>query len=205
MPRGRKLMSNKISRRFRIAERRAIRVYDEMSAIVKKKYDDDILLNALTKNARRVVRMRKKIEQWRRARGMIAAINHVTYHRANVVNAKMRRFRNLLIQFKKRAKTAKWRLDLAEIENEKLFNIFETERVKIENEFLEKEVDISIRITKKTKWKNIKMKNEVNVVTTIEDEYKTKSFMNRLTIAIARKQRVERSLKNKNKNKNKIH
>ena len=49
------------------------------------------------------------------------------------------------------------------------------------------------------------MKNEVDVVTTIENEYKTKSFMNRLTIAIAQKQRVERSLKNKNKNKNKIY
>ena len=53
----------KISRRFRVAERRAIRVYDEISTIVKEKYDDDILLNALTKNARRVARMRKKIEQ----------------------------------------------------------------------------------------------------------------------------------------------
>ena len=56
-------MSNKILRRFKIVERRAIRVYDKMSIIIKKKYDDNIFLNALTKNARRVVRMRKKIKQ----------------------------------------------------------------------------------------------------------------------------------------------
>ena len=49
------------------------------------------------------------------------------------------------------------------------------------------------------------MKNEADVVTTIENEYKTKSFMNHLTIAIAQKQRVKHLFKNKNKNKNKIH
>ena len=49
------------------------------------------------------------------------------------------------------------------------------------------------------------MKNEADVVMTIENEYKTKLFMNRLTIMIIRKQRVERSFKNKNKNKNKIY
>ena len=54
-------MSIKISRRFRVAERRAIRAYNEMSAIVKKEYDDDILLNALAKSARCVARMRKEI------------------------------------------------------------------------------------------------------------------------------------------------
>ena len=37
-------------------------------------------------------------------------------------------------------KTAKWRFDFVEIENEKLFNIFKAERVKIENEFFEKKL-----------------------------------------------------------------
>ena len=117
----------------------------------------------------------------------------------------MRRFWNFLIQFEKRIKTAKWRLNLVKIENEKLFNIFEAERVKIENKFLEKTIDILIKITKKSKWKKIEMKNEADVATTIENEYKMKLFMNRLMIAIARKQRVKHSFKNKSKSKNKIH
>ena len=178
-------MSNKISRRFRVIKRRVVRVYNEMFAIIKKSYDDDIFMNALTKNVRRVARVRKKIEQWRRVRDMIAAINHVAHHRANVANAKMRRFQNFLIQFKEKAKTAKWRLDFIEIENKKLFNILEAKRVKIENEFFEKTIDTSIKITKKSKWKKIETKNEADVVTTIENKYETKSFMNRLTIAIA--------------------
>ena len=78
----------------------------------------------------------------------------------------------------------KWRFDFAEIENKKLFNIFKTERVKIENEFFEEKIDILIKITKKTKWKNIKTKNEVDVITTIENKYKIKLFMNYLTITI---------------------
>ena len=49
------------------------------------------------------------------------------------------------------------------------------------------------------------MKNEIDVVTTIEKKYKTKLIINCLIIAIIRKQRVERSFKNKNKNKNKVH
>ena len=49
------------------------------------------------------------------------------------------------------------------------------------------------------------MKNKVDVVTTIKNKYKMKSFMNCLTIIIVQKQRVERSFKNKNKNKNKIY
>ena len=49
------------------------------------------------------------------------------------------------------------------------------------------------------------MKNEVDVVITIENEYETKLFINRLTIVIARKQCIKRSFKNKNKNKNKIY
>ena len=48
-------------------------------------------------------------------------------------------------------KTAKWRFDFAEIENEELFNIFKTERVKIENESFEKKVDITIKIIKESK------------------------------------------------------
>ena len=78
----------------------------------------------------------------------------------------------------------KWRFDFVEIENGKLFNIFETEDVKVENKFFKKKIDITIRITKKSKWKNIKTKNEIDVVTTIENEYKAKLFMNRLIIAI---------------------
>ena len=56
-------MSIKISQRFRVIKRRIMRAYNEMSAIIKKNYDDDILMNALTKNVRRVVRVRKKIKQ----------------------------------------------------------------------------------------------------------------------------------------------
>ena len=78
----------------------------------------------------------------------------------------------------------KWRFDLAEIENEKLFNIFKTECVKIENEFFEKTINISIKITKKLKWKKIETENEVDVVTIIKNEHKTKSFMNHLMIVI---------------------
>ena len=49
------------------------------------------------------------------------------------------------------------------------------------------------------------MKNDVDVVTTIENEYKAKLFMNYLIIAIVQRQRVERSFKNKSKNKNKVY
>ena len=55
-------MLNKISRRFRIIEHRIVRAYDEMSAIIKKNYDDDTFMNALTKNVRRAARVRKEIE-----------------------------------------------------------------------------------------------------------------------------------------------
>ena len=96
----------------------------------------------------------------------------------------MQRLRNFLIQFEKRTKITKWWFNLVKIENEKLFNILETERVKVENEFFEKIINISIKITKKSKWKKIETKNEVDVVTIIKNEYETKSFMNRLTIAI---------------------
>ena len=81
-------------------------------------------------------------------------------------------------------KVTKWQFNFIEIENEKLFNILEIKRVKIENKFFEKTIDISIKITKKLKWKKIKMKNEADVATTIENKYETKSFINRLMIAI---------------------
>ena len=99
----------------------------------------------------------------------------------------MWQFQNLLIQFEKKVKAMKWRFDFAEIKNEKLFNIFETKRVKIENEFFEKRIDISVKVTKKSKWKKIKTKNDVDVITTIKNKYEMKSFINRLTITIIRK------------------
>ena len=52
-----------------------------------------------------------------------------------------------------------------------MFNIFETERVRIENKFFEKIIDILIRITKKLKWKKIETENETDVIMTIENEY----------------------------------
>ena len=62
MSRERKLMSIKISQRFYIIKRQIMRAYDEMFAIIKKNYNNDIFMNALIKNVRRVIRMRKKIE-----------------------------------------------------------------------------------------------------------------------------------------------
>ena len=44
-------------------KRRIVRAYDEMFAIIKKNYNDNIFINVLTKNVRRVVRVRKKIKQ----------------------------------------------------------------------------------------------------------------------------------------------
>ena len=79
----------KISRRFHVIKHQIVRAYNEMFAIIKKNYDNNIFMNALIKNARRVVRVRKKIEQWHRVRDMIVAINHVAHYRANVVNAKI--------------------------------------------------------------------------------------------------------------------
>ena len=92
MSRERKLMSIKIPRQFYMIKRRVVRVYNEMFAIIKKNYDDDIFMNALIKNIHCVARVRKKIEQCYYIYNMIVAINHVTYHRANIVNAKMQQF-----------------------------------------------------------------------------------------------------------------
>ena len=62
-----------------------------MSAIIKQKYNDDIFLNVLIKNVRRVIRMRKNVKQLCRVCDIIIAINYVTYYYTNVVNAKMQR------------------------------------------------------------------------------------------------------------------
>ena len=66
---------------------------------------------------------------------MINVISHIIHHRANVANAKMERFRNFLIQSKKRTKTAKNRFRFFEIENQQLLNIFEVKRIRVEIEF----------------------------------------------------------------------
>ena len=61
--RERKLMSIKISQRFCVIKRRIVRAYNKMFAIIKKNYNNNIFMNALIKNVRRVVYMRKEIEQ----------------------------------------------------------------------------------------------------------------------------------------------
>ena len=66
---------------------------------------------------------------------MINIINYIIRHRANVVNAKMNRLRNLLIQSKERTKTAKNRFHFFKAENQQLLNIFEIKRVRVESEF----------------------------------------------------------------------
>ena len=66
---------------------------------------------------------------------MINIINYIIHHRINVANAKMRRFRNLLIQSKEKAKTTKNRFYFFKTENQQLLNIFEIERIKIEIKF----------------------------------------------------------------------
>ena len=63
MSRERKLMLIKISRQFCVIKRRIVRVYNKMFAIIKKNYNNDIFMNALIKNVRCVVRVRKEIEQ----------------------------------------------------------------------------------------------------------------------------------------------
>ena len=69
--------------------------------------DDKILFVVVDKFDRRVVRVQKKMKQWRRIYNMINVISHIIHHRTNVANAKMKRFQNLLIQSKERAKTTK--------------------------------------------------------------------------------------------------
>ena len=68
----------------------------------------------------------------------------------------MKRFRNLLIQSKKRAKTTKNRFHLFEVKNQQLLNIFEIERIKVETEFNDEM--IKSRTTTTTMKKNEKKK-----------------------------------------------
>ena len=62
MSRERKLMSIKISRQFYIIKRRVVRAYNKMFAIIKKNYNNNIFMNVLIKNVRRVARVRKEIK-----------------------------------------------------------------------------------------------------------------------------------------------
>ena len=75
------------------------------------------------------------MRQWRWIRDIINVINHIIYHWINVANAKMKRFRNLLIQSKEKAKTTKNRFYFFEVENQQLLNILKIERIKIKIEF----------------------------------------------------------------------
>ena len=159
--------------------------------------DDEVLFIVVDKFDRRVARVRKKMKQWRRIRDMINVINYIIHHRANVANAKMRYLRNLLIQSKEKAKTAKNQFRFFETENQQLLNIFEIERVRIETEFNDEMMRNRATTTtmkkkneKKKKWK--KFENDANVVTTIKNEFEMMFFLNHLIVTIARKQRVER-------------
>ena len=69
---------------------------------------------------------------------MIIVINHIIHYRTNVANAKIKRFRNFLIQLKERAKITKNRFRFFETENQQLLNIFKIERIKIETKFNDK-------------------------------------------------------------------
>ena len=185
--------------------RRAVRAYDEMSAVIKEGYDDDTLMDALAKNARRAARVRKEVGQWRRARGMTAATSHVAHHRADAANAEMRRLRDLLAQSEERAEAAEWRLGLAEAENEELLNILEAERARVEDESPEEAAGTSARATEESEWEGIGTEDEAGAATAVEDEYGAESPMGRLAVATARKQRAERSPKSKGKGKGKAH
>ena len=128
---------------------------------------------------------------------MINVISHIIHHQANVANIKMKYLRNLLTQSKERAKITKNQFRLFEIENQQLLNIFEIEWIKIEIKFNDKMMrDRATTMTmkkkhkKKKKWK--KFENDENVVTMMKNEFATTFLLNRLTMTIARKQRVER-------------
>ena len=78
-----------------------------------------------------------------------------------------------------------------------MLNIFKVERVKIETEFDDEMMKSRATTTtmkkkneKKKKWK--KFENDASVVMTMKNEFKTMFFLSRLTMTIARKQRVER-------------
>ena len=161
--------------------------------------DDEILFVVVNKFDRRVVRVQKKMKQWRRIRDIIIIISHIIHHRANVANAKMKRLRNLLIQSKERAKTTKNRFRFFETENQQLLNILEIKRVKVETESDDEMMRNRVTTTtmkkkneKKKKWKKFKNDENDDVMTTIENKFKTTFFLNRLMMTIAKRQRVER-------------
>ena len=109
----------------------------------------------------------------------------------------MKHLRNFLIQSKERAKITKNRFRFFEVENQQLLNILEVEWVRIEiksdDEMMKNRATTTTmkkKNEKKKKWK--KFENDANVVTTMKNEFETTFFLNRLTMTIARKQRVKR-------------
>ena len=109
----------------------------------------------------------------------------------------MKCLRNLLIQSKEKAKIAKNRFRFFKAENQQLLNILEVERIKVETEFNDEIMRNRATTTtmkkkneKKKKWK--KFENDANVVTTMKNEFEATFFLSRLTMTIAKKQRVER-------------
>ena len=150
----------------------------------------------INKFDRCVACVRKKMKQWRRIYDMINIINYIIHYWTNVANAKIKRFRDFLTQLKKRAKTTKNRFHVFKAKNQQLLNIFEIERIKVEIEFNDEMMKNRATTTtmkkneKKKKWK--KFENDENVVTTMKNEFATTFFLNRLTMTIARKQRVKR-------------
>ena len=162
--------------------------------------DDETLFIVVDKFDRRVARVQKKMKQWHRIRDMINVISHITHHRTNVANAKMRHLQNLLIQSKEKTKTTKNRFRFFEAENQQLLNIFKIERIRVEIKFDDEMIKSRATTTtmkkkneKKKKWK--KFKNDANVVTTMKNEFEMTFFLNRLMMTIARRQRVERFLR----------
>ena len=154
--------------------------------------DDETLFIVVNKFDRHVARVQKKMKQWRRIRDMINVINHIIHYRTNVANAKMKRFRNFLIQSKKRTKTTKNRFRFFEVKNQQLLNILKIERIKIETEFDNEMMKNRATTTtmkkkneKKKKWK--KFENDENVVITMKNEFATMFFLNCLMMTIARK------------------
>ena len=124
--------------------------------------DDEVLFVVVDKFDRRVVRVQKKMKQWRRAHDMINVISHIIHHRTNIANAKMKCLRNFLIQSKEKTKTTKNRFRFFKIKNQQLLNIFEIKRVKIKTEFND-EMMKSRATTTTVKKKNEKKKNERNL------------------------------------------
>ena len=89
---------------------------------------------------------------------MINMINYIIHYRTNVANAKMKCFRNLLIQSKKKAKTIKNRFRFFEAENQQLLNIFKIKRIKVETEFNDEMIKNRATTTTMKKKNEKKMK-----------------------------------------------